>query len=610
MSGEITALAYLDALGFNIFPCGPDKRPRTDGRDWRKPPPGGWTFGPDDLIGVALPLGTIVLDIDVPSRFEASGLIPDATVESGTRREGGRHLYYRTEGDAEQIVEGSTLGYDTRVGGKGYVIAWNPADWTAADEWSPAPTWLYGNPRQTEQREPVNPDAIMGTRLDILRWLGTVKANAPLSEGDLFAMLCARLNDGQIESLDPRRPWTVADMRVLAREAADFETHERGDLTEWLRRHETVSEAVEPDAEAGIEVHDVTHISVRPSRPQLFGRFGSPEGVTLGPFGDSGTGKSVLLMGMFLMAGTGRDVIPGLTPPLAPMKCLYLDYERRLIPNRRRLEMIARGAGIELPPDMLYLYEPTHNLDSVQGLEEVWTLIQKTGAELLFIDSGSYVSGLDPKDKAASDVISQANRAFGLPMIVPLHTPKNDRDPDKPYGSNYWPAVALETHSVVSIGGTTDVLDEDGATSFVRSPHTVVIRNRKSNDDEPGLPWAVTIGWPERIEGVYPPDAAITFTEANAGRAVAAYREKVARENGSLGGRPRVDWSWLEGYIIEAMPARGATYSKAEVRRDVEAAVKAVGHDVPGQESWSGIWKGLREGGLLVVDRMNVRRPG
>jgi hypothetical protein len=360
------------------------------------------------------------------------------------------------------------------------------------------------------------------------------------------------------------------------------------------------------------EAFDVTHIAVTPSKPRLFGVFGSPEGITLGPFGDSGTGKTILLLGMFVMAGTGRDVIPGLTPPTA-RRVLYLDYERRLIPNRRRLDMIALGADVTIPEDRMFMYEPEHDLDTADGLAEVQRVIASTGAELLFLDSGSYVSGLDPKDKDASDVLAKANRLFALPMIVPLHTPKDDRDPSKPYGSNYWPAIALETHSVVSIGGIKEQTTEDGHVIFQSSPHTVVVRNRKTNDDEPAMPWAVTIGWPEKNEdGTYEKDAVITYTAADPGLAQKAYREKVARETGALGGRKAIEYDYLTPYVIAAMPIEGADYTKAAVRRDVEHALTIDGKSKlhPSNDGWSEVWKQLDDLGLILSNgRMNVKRP-
>lgn len=217
----------LVSLGFDVFPCWgvgtpKVKQPKTNGRDWRDgPPPGGWQWEADDLIGINLPVGTVVLDIDNPDRFRESGLQPTMSVYTPTRREGGIHILYRATREVPQVTEGSTLGYDTRVGGLGYVIAWNPEDWEAPDKWAEAPDWLYER-RHTRLSEPAGPGATMTTRLDILSFLGRLAAQGGLTKDDYFRLLIGRREAGAIVASDPKRPWTDEDLRELAAEAAKW----------------------------------------------------------------------------------------------------------------------------------------------------------------------------------------------------------------------------------------------------------------------------------------------------------------------------------------------------------------------------------------------------
>jgi hypothetical protein len=215
----------LHGLGFDVFPCKPDKSPKVRWQD--DPPEGGWTFGPDDLIGVRLPVGTVVLDIDDMPAFKASGLEVVKSTVSGTKRKGGIHVFYQTDGrQVAQVTEGHTQGYDTRVGGKGYVIAWDPELWTAVEDWAMAPEWMYE--AVTSKAAPAAPDAPMGTRDEVLSWLGTVanKAGNSLTAEDYLGMLDSRRTNGGLIALDSKRPWTDDDLRQIAAEAAKW--HEPG----------------------------------------------------------------------------------------------------------------------------------------------------------------------------------------------------------------------------------------------------------------------------------------------------------------------------------------------------------------------------------------------
>lgn len=229
MTSDRPDVARLIGLGFDVFPChglgSPKvKQPKT-GRDWRDgPPAGGWEFADGDLIGVNLPRGTVVLDIDDAEKFKASGLELVSSAFSPTRRDGGIHVFYQTDvyRDVPQVTEGSTLGYDTRVGGLGYVIAWHPEDWDSTDTWQPAPEWLYERHHPSE-RVTTTPGAILVTRLDILSFLGTFPARGiALSKNAFYAILVAKRDSGEITAADPKRPWTDEDLRELAAEATKW----------------------------------------------------------------------------------------------------------------------------------------------------------------------------------------------------------------------------------------------------------------------------------------------------------------------------------------------------------------------------------------------------
>ena len=222
MPNPAESAQHLADMGLQVFPCAQDKKPRVPrGHDWRLPFDYQWRD--DDLIGVAVPDGTVVLDIDNVERFKQAGLEVVQSTYSPTRRDGGLHIYYRTDGrKPPQVTDGPRRGFDTRVGGMGYVIAWYPDDWTPPDTWAHAPEFLYEAPKTNgaAHRQPGDP---MGTRSDILSYLGRLAMSGDLGEREYLRLLLGKLEDGEIVSLDRKNPWTDRDLAQLAREAAKWE---------------------------------------------------------------------------------------------------------------------------------------------------------------------------------------------------------------------------------------------------------------------------------------------------------------------------------------------------------------------------------------------------
>ncbi len=139
--GDALAIA---SQGWPVFPC-VGKRPRTPHgfKDATTDPEAiaaWWARYPDATIGVALPAGTMAVDVDDRAALKRSGLpLPDAPEQ--TTPGGGFHRFYRTDGVARQTVKAHP-GIDTRVGGKGYVIAWQAEAFLTPDL-PPAPDWVY-----------------------------------------------------------------------------------------------------------------------------------------------------------------------------------------------------------------------------------------------------------------------------------------------------------------------------------------------------------------------------------------------------------------------------------------------------------------------------------
>lgn len=129
MTNLLEGALDLASRGTAVFPCGPDKRPRT---------PNGfhdattdedtiraWTW--DGMVGAVLPPGTLVVDVDPRNggdktmqllRDEGKSLRPTYTVKTGG---GGWHYYLKVPDDL--TLRGRLgPGVDIKRSGKGYVI--------------------------------------------------------------------------------------------------------------------------------------------------------------------------------------------------------------------------------------------------------------------------------------------------------------------------------------------------------------------------------------------------------------------------------------------------------------------------------------------------------
>lgn len=325
-----SSATFLSNLGFTVFPCLPSKQPRVPrGADWRTPREYEWEE--TDLVGVAVPLDTVVLDIDDLAVFRATGLEVTPSVFSSTRREGGIHIYYRSLRPVDQVTAGRSLGYDTRVGGKGYVIAWHPDDWLPVAEWGIAPKWLYETRSDTAPPPGTAADqtAPLGTRSDILSFLGRLAVNGSLTESDYSSILSRRLADGTITSLDPSRPWTDADLRKLAAEAAKWPAARQGQLI--LSPTSSRSLPALPEGLTGMNGADLLGLVLPPLQWRIDGLLPEGLGIIAAP---PKTGKSVLAYQMAVELAAGGTEMLGCAVHPAPVLYYALEDGQRRSQSR------------------------------------------------------------------------------------------------------------------------------------------------------------------------------------------------------------------------------------------------------------------------------------
>ncbi len=153
------ALDYAEA-GLAVFPCGADKNPLTahgylDATTDSAVISAWWRRFPSAAIGIAIPAGLVVVDVDGPqgwAALKAEGLTLPATLTAITGRgEWHRHLWYRLpDGVTVGCQRGVLRCVDTRGVG-GYVIGapsrstfgdYVLLDGFAMSKIAPAPEWL------------------------------------------------------------------------------------------------------------------------------------------------------------------------------------------------------------------------------------------------------------------------------------------------------------------------------------------------------------------------------------------------------------------------------------------------------------------------------------
>lgn len=189
-----------------------------------------WKVRPDAEIGVAMPKDTVALDVDDRAAFDAAGLEIGHEIDAQQTISGGYHVFWKTDGRRVRQTVKEIPGADTRVGGRGYVIAWDPTAFPDVSDLMPAPEWLYDGEGEPDAPAWDGRGALpvrrrgrtvevatfqVGERDNALaRFAGTMR-KAGAGPDAIYAAMRAMLENGQIES--PREdPITDKDLKRIA----------------------------------------------------------------------------------------------------------------------------------------------------------------------------------------------------------------------------------------------------------------------------------------------------------------------------------------------------------------------------------------------------------
>jgi hypothetical protein len=460
--------------GFGVFPFKLAKR-RGSTR-WEKTPFVKWTevattdeaqirkwaaSWPRAQFGWRLPPGTVVVDLDDAEAFDRTERDLAPTARQTTVSGGSHWLYSDPECLARQTTNHDE-GFDTRVGGKGWVGLY--AIDSFAGDVAPAPEWLLDLGHQV-QGGPAGEDAPVTTRHGITVLMGAWR-RVGMGEKQILAELRERFEDGRIASSDSSRPWTDADFLTLAAEAAKWKP--APDLPPVLEVR--LRSQVAPQELTSAWLIDVDETE---PAPLLLGRLDAESSTTL--FGDGGVGKGVYAAWMIAR-------LTRLTPAWA---VLILDWE-----HNGRFEWRPRVAGFKGDLTRVRIFQPDKPIwAETKHIEEEIAVIRNRYPDapiFLVVDSIGYACIGQEIEKSATAInYKSALDKIGLPSLSLAHTTKENADPKYPFGSVYW---SNNTRSTIGIAG--------------RGLDPRSVKNRKTNQRSP-FPDA-EIPWEWSASGVLP----------------------------------------------------------------------------------------------------------
>lgn len=142
---------------------------------------------------------------------------------------------------------------------------------------------------------------------------------------------------------------------------------------------------------------------------------------------DQGSTKSYLMLYLALCTALGIPSVFG--PPAIRGPAIYFDWEVDVQVARRRLGLMCRGLGIEVPRGLHYvnMSERGRLLDAVRDMRQQ---IERLGAVLAVVDSLTFATGgdLNNPEFAAPTMSAIGSLGAGVTKLVSSHPNKRDRN--------------------------------------------------------------------------------------------------------------------------------------------------------------------------------------
>lgn len=406
------------------------------------------TANPGANVGIAVPNGLLVLDVDVKGDGHATlaafeiqhGPLP-ATLRA-TTQSGGAHFWFKVPAGADvPNAVGFAPGLDTRSAGKGYVLAepsvfegrpYRWENWNA--EIADAPEWLLGviaagKPTPSKASEDGEPPRIAeGRRNGAL----AERASTMRREGFSSAVIRVAISALNRESCHP--PVDIAEVDTIVN---SISKHARGAVP-----HEVFGDggALPP----GAILHEPSEtqwavVSLDPPAsafeplPHIVDRW-IPQGEVTLLAGHGGDGKSYVALRLAVHVALGR---PFGALSVRKSKVLFYSAEDDAHVLQRRLLRLYRDLGVS-PDDVqgrLFVLDASNHNPALfrkgptPALEGLRASVEEHGVDLVIIDNGSEVFEGDEIKRAEVRGFMRALRSRlarpGRAVLLLVHIDKN-----------------------------------------------------------------------------------------------------------------------------------------------------------------------------------------
>ena len=141
-----------------------------------------------------------------------------------------------------------------------------------------------------------------------------------------------------------------------------------------------------------------------------------PDGAVTILYGDGGVGKSYLALWIATCVCLGWPIFGR---PTEKRPVLYADAEMDEQEFRRRAYQVARGSGLEKPPEGLHYWRLSAPLHGEPTLREAGRKVQESGASFVVVDSLSVAcSGMDPKEAREVIPLFKGLQALGTVLAI------------------------------------------------------------------------------------------------------------------------------------------------------------------------------------------------
>jgi hypothetical protein len=436
-----------------------------------------WRRWPDANVGIATGAvsGIAALDVDIGKGGEQSlaELIArhgeyGQTVECITGS-GGRHLVFAYPGTALPNKVGFAAGLDVRGDG-GYIVTtpslhqsggrytWKPGFGPHdIERLAPVPDWLLrlitapqkslapvpsraSKGDRTESWQDLIPE---GTRNVALTSIGGLMRRYGMGAQAISAALLAENEERCDPPLDEDEVLRIARSVTRYMPEAELPPSRNPELSPSLSLNRGTTRTP-------IEVWK--QLEPAPRRYVVDGLI--PEGATTILYGDGGQGKSYVALYLTTLACLG---LPFADRTVKQQVCLYLDAELEVDELTRRAYSVARGLGLDKPPEGLLYYRLDGPLSSKPVQEQVASIVELCGATFIVLDSltiGTY--GADPT--AAQDMTRVLQYLNGLGTVLAIdHIAKPQPGANlsgyRPFGSAFKYNLARSAIQVVGAEG-------------------------------------------------------------------------------------------------------------------------------------------------------------